>query len=142
MILAYPLRFEPEPTGGFVVQGLPPLTGVITEGDTLEEAKEMASDALNLVLAAMLDAGDPIPHPPEKAEGPDIHWIFVDPYIAAPIMLRWAREDEHVTQAELAARLGVTRQAVQKLERSTANPSIKTLTRAFKALGRELKLAV
>lgn len=142
MILAYPLRFHSAEEGGFWAESVGPLEGVFTQGESLDEAKEMAREALNLMLASLLDGGDPIPRPPEKAEGPDIHWIFVDPYVAAPILLRWAREEEHVSQAELAARLGVTRQAVQKLERSSANPSIKTLARAFRALGRDLKLAV
>lgn len=143
MILAYPMLFEPEEVGGFVVQGVgpEPLPGVITEGDDLEEARDMAKEALGLMLGSLLDNGEPIPRPPQ-AEGPDIHWIMVDPYLAAPIMLRWAREEANLTQGELAARLNVTRQAVAKLERSTANPSLKTLTRVFRALGRDLQLAV
>lgn len=141
MMIEYPVRFDPE-DGGFVVQGLPPLTGVITEGDALDEAKAMAREALTGVLEVMLDHGEPIPRPPEHFEERGVYWISPDAHVITAILLRFAREDAHLTQAELASRLGVTYQAVQRLERSGSNPSVKTLAKVAKALGRELKIAI
>lgn len=60
--------------------------------------------------------------------------------VAVPIMLRKAREAAGLTQAEVAARLGVTYQAVQKWERSGANPTVATIDRVLRALGRRLEL--
>ncbi|HBN08369.1 MAG TPA: DNA-binding protein [Cyanobacteria bacterium UBA8530] len=143
MRLSYPIRFTVDPSepGVYNVQGLPPMDGVITFGESLEEARWMAKDALTGVLAAMLDRSLPIPRPPE-VEGENIQWIEPSAEVAIPILIRWAREEEHLTLSELADRIGVTYQAIQKLERPGGNPSIKTLAKVAKALGRELQIAI
>lgn len=41
----YTVLFEPAEEGGFVVP-CPALPGLVTEGDTIEEAREMAADAI------------------------------------------------------------------------------------------------
>ena len=56
--------------------------------------------------------------------------------IALRILLRQARVEEGLTQAELARRLGMSAQAVRKLERSGANPTLDTLARVASALNR------
>lgn len=43
--LNYNLIFRPEPEGGFTVLA-PALPGCVTFGETIEEAKEMAKDAI------------------------------------------------------------------------------------------------
>lgn len=135
------MRFHLAEEGGYWVEGVPPMDNVLTEGESLDEARWMAKDALTGVLASMLDRNLPIPCPPE-AEGDDIHWIEPSPEVVAPILLRWAREEAHLTLSELADRVGVTYQAIQRLEKSNANPSLKTLSKVARALGRELKIAI
>ena len=54
--------------------------------------------------------------------------------------LRKARQDAHLTQAELAERLGVTQAAVARLERPGANPTFATLQRTLQATGHQLDL--
>lgn len=143
MRLSYPMRFIPEPgePGVYNVQGVEPMGNIITYGEGLEHAKAMAKEALTGILETMLDNNIPIPKPP-AAKGKQTHWIEPEPEVVAPILLKWAREDLHLTQGELANRLGITYQAVQKLERSGANPTIKTLAKVAKALGRELQVAI
>jgi DNA-binding XRE family transcriptional regulator len=95
------------------------------------------------MLQSLLDRGRPIPiPPPTPSEDKDVHWVEPRPEIVVPILLRQAREAQHLTLEQLAARLGVTYQAVQKLERPGANPSIKTLAKVARALGRELEIAL
>lgn len=53
--------------------------------------------------------------------------------VAVPILLRKAREAAGLTQGGLADRLGVTYQAVQKWERSGANPTVVTIDRVLRA---------
>ena len=44
--------FEPAAEGGYVVT-CPALPGLVTEGDTLEEARAMAEDAIRAYLASL-----------------------------------------------------------------------------------------
>jgi predicted RNase H-like HicB family nuclease len=62
---AYTAVFEPAEEGGFIVT-FPALPGLITEGDTLEHAREMASEALHGFLESL--AKDDVPAPAEDAQ--------------------------------------------------------------------------
>lgn len=55
-------------------------------------------------------------------------------------LLKDARRQASLTQAELALRLGVSQAAVAKLERPEANPTIATLDEALRMTGRRLVL--
>jgi DNA-binding XRE family transcriptional regulator/predicted RNase H-like HicB family nuclease len=140
MTMAWPIRFAPD-GDGFVAQGLPPLTGVITGGDSMEEARFNAREALTGVLLSRLDSGAPIDRP-EAVDAPGVEMIEPEAEAVAPIQLRWAREDAGLTQGQLAERLGITYQAVQKLERAGANPGIKTMAKVCRALGRKLVITI
>lgn len=143
MTLAYPVRLVPEPDqpGVFNVQGIAPMDGVITYGESREHALEMAREALTGILLSMLKHNESIPRPP-LATGPDVFLVEPEPVVVAPILLRWAREEAGLTQSEVADRLKVTYQSYQRLERGDANPSIKTLAKVARALGRDLHIAI
>ena len=57
---SYTVLFEPSPDGGYVVT-CPALPAVITQGETLEEARSMARDAIRLYLEHLREEGEPIP---------------------------------------------------------------------------------
>lgn len=57
----YPAIFEKEPCGYSVV--FPDIEGCATSGETLEEAMEMAKDALCLMLYDMEECKEAIPEP-------------------------------------------------------------------------------
>jgi predicted RNase H-like HicB family nuclease len=59
----FTMLFEPAEEGGFVVT-CPALPGLVTEGDTLEEARLMAEDALRGYLESLRKDGLSIP--PDK----------------------------------------------------------------------------
>lgn len=139
MKVAYPVRIWTD-DGVYNVQGLPPLENVLTFGDTLGDALDHAEEALSGVLGAMLDHGQRIPDPASASKGSDIYWVEPYAQVAVPILLRKAREAAGLTQAELANRLGTTYQAVQKWERSGANPTVATISRVLRALGKHLKV--
>ena len=48
----FTMLFEPAEEGGYVVT-CPALPGLVTEGDTMEEARMMAEDALRLYLESL-----------------------------------------------------------------------------------------
>lgn len=56
----FTVLFEPNELGGYTVT-VPALPGVITEGRTLEEAWQMAEEAIQLHLQALQEDGEPIP---------------------------------------------------------------------------------
>jgi antitoxin HicB len=56
----FTVLFEPAEEGGYVVT-CPALPGLVTEGDTLEEAREMAKDAIRAYLESLQMDGLPIP---------------------------------------------------------------------------------
>ena len=60
---------------------------------------------------------------------------------SAAALVRKARADAALTQAELAARAGLTQSAIARLERRGANPTIATLDNVIAATGHRLMLA-
>jgi antitoxin HicB len=59
-ILNFTVVMTPDVTGGYVVT-CPALPGLVTEGDTLEEARSMARDAIQGYLESLKKHGEPIP---------------------------------------------------------------------------------
>jgi predicted RNase H-like HicB family nuclease len=66
---SYTVLFEPAEEGGFTATS-PALPGLVTEGDTLEEARSMAQDAIRAYLESLRKDRQPIPRdrPPLKEE--------------------------------------------------------------------------
>lgn len=61
-VLRYAAVFEPADEGGFVVT-VPKFPGLVTEGDTFEEAVRMVQDAIEGYLAVLDDNHEQIPEP-------------------------------------------------------------------------------
>jgi len=59
-ILNFTVVMTPDVDGGYVVT-CPALPGLVTEGDTLEEARSMAADAIQGYLESLRKHGEPIP---------------------------------------------------------------------------------
>lgn len=66
--------------------------------------------------------------------------ILVAMASAANDLIRRARRDAGLTQAQLATRMGTTQTAVARMERRGANPTVATLSRALGAAGQQLTL--
>lgn len=50
------------------------------------------------------------------------------------------REEMNISQQELAARTGIDRADISKLENGNANPSLKTIKRIAKGLGKKVQI--
>ena len=74
---SYTVLFEAADEGGFVVT-CPALPGLVTEGDTLEEARAMAQDAIRGYLESLHKDHQPIPRdrPPIREE---VHVMLPEP---------------------------------------------------------------
>lgn len=67
MKLVYPAKFYYEKEGGYSVE-VPDLLGCVTQGDTLEEAMEMAQDAALGWLLTAIEEEEEIPKPSTMEE--------------------------------------------------------------------------
>ena len=59
-VYQFTVIIDRQPEGGYLVT-VPALPGCYTEGRTLEEAHEMAADAIRAYCASLLKHGEPIP---------------------------------------------------------------------------------
>lgn len=78
---------------------------------------------------AVLDAEFGAPGTPERIEAEDQAYAFYSGQI-----LRKARKEEKVTQAELAAHIGSTKSYISKIENGLMIPSVSTFYRILSAL--------
>ena len=65
----YTVYFEPLPDGGYNVV-VPAMPEICTFGRTLEEARDMAKDAILCVIESAQQNGEPIPTDPTSASEP------------------------------------------------------------------------
>jgi predicted RNase H-like HicB family nuclease len=72
----YRVIFEPLAEGGFQVI-VPALPGIVTYGRTLEEAREMAQDAISCHLQGLLKDNEEIPVDPFTAEPPVVEELKI-----------------------------------------------------------------
>jgi antitoxin HicB len=70
----YTIILHPDPDEGGYTVTVPALPGVVTQGETLEEAIAMARDAIRLHVAALRADGEPVP---EEREHPQAITISV-----------------------------------------------------------------
>jgi antitoxin HicB len=72
----YRVIYEPLTEGGFQVI-VPALPGIVTYGRTLEEAREMAQDAISCHIQGLLKDNEEIPVDPFAAEPPVIEELKI-----------------------------------------------------------------
>ena len=65
----YTVLFEPAEEGGYVAT-CPAMPGLVTEGDTLDEAREMVRDAIRGYLESLHKDGLPIPEDIRSSDDP------------------------------------------------------------------------
>ena len=66
---SFTVFFEPAAEGGYVVT-CPALPGLVTEGDTLAEARRMARDAIRAYVESLRKDGEAIPSDPKFVSDP------------------------------------------------------------------------
>ena len=67
MMRTYTFVFNPEPEGGYTVT-CPALPGLVTYGESMDEARSMAHDAMEGLIQIMLEKGETVP----ESETPDL----------------------------------------------------------------------
>jgi ribosome-binding protein aMBF1 (putative translation factor) len=102
----------------------------------LEHAKEMALDALKLMIADDLKDGISARKPIHKSG----HAICLPMELSFPILIRWAREEQKLSLESLAEKIGMQYQNIQKLERLGSNPTLKTVSKIAQGLGIQIEM--
>ncbi|MDR0909102.1 MAG: type II toxin-antitoxin system HicB family antitoxin [Spirochaetaceae bacterium] len=113
-------------------------SGILTDGDSLEEAKVNAAEAVNGLLSVYLENSDDFSIPSDNA-GKDWFNIEVNPNLAFSLWLKEMRIEKKMTLADVANKLGIRYQVYQKLENpKTSNPTLKTMAKLEKVFDTEL----
>jgi antitoxin HicB len=131
-----------EKDGSTYSVAFPDLPGCLSSGDSREAAVENAREALSLYLEEARDPKWEVPKPKARKSR---RYVWVSPFVdvAIPLMIRQARLSRGLTQAQLAKRLDVTLQQVQKLETpGRSNPTVKTLAAISEALEEALEISL
>ena len=135
-MIAYPAKFEKAAEGGFVVEFID-IPSCVTEGDTLEEAKTMAREALSAMLYSLDSRKMTIPEPSAK-RGRGIYYIEPELKIAFAITLKKERERLGLSQKEIAERMNVNWTYYQRIENPRkTNPTLGTIEKLQKVFNRQ-----
>lgn len=135
----YPATFASADEGGFVVT-FRDIPEAITQGETLEEAKEMAKDALITALEFYFEDSRAVPAPSIAKRGE--HLIDLPASMWAKVLLLNEMVSQKIRPSELAARLGVDRQQITPLTKLRHTTKIDLIAAALGAMGKHLQLQV
>ena len=135
-MIAYPAKFEKAAEGGYVVEFID-IPSCVTEGDTLEEAKTMAKEAISAMLYSLDSRKKAIPEPSDiKKRG--IYYIEPDLKIAFAITLKKERERRGLTQKDVAKQMDVNWTYYQRIENPRrTNPTLGTIEKLQKVFKRQ-----
>jgi antitoxin HicB len=138
MLYAYPFEMEPQPEGGFTVT-FPDVPEAITEGDTADEARSRAEDALVTALSFYTDDGKPLPAPSAPVGRP---MAIVPPLVAAKLALHDAMLTDRVSNVDLGRRLGLDEKSIRRLRDPLHRSHIGQIEAALRVLGKRLEVHV
>ena len=126
---------EEEGGWGFVVS-FPDIYGANTGGKTFKESIILAEDCMVVALSAYVDLGRDLPTPSPYQDGQEL--LTVQPLIAAQLDLYTAMREQGISRSDLAERLGVSSDAVDKLLSLDYSTPIAEVIKALEAVGCEL----
>ncbi|NRN28018.1 type II toxin-antitoxin system HicB family antitoxin [Photorhabdus heterorhabditis] len=135
--MRYPVTLEPVEEGGYFVS-FPDIPEALTQGDTREEALEMALDALITAFEFYFEDNEKIPLP--SPVGQD--YVDVPLSVASKVLMLNAFLDSKLTQIELANRMGVKKQEVTRIFDLRHSTKIDTVGKVASAIGHQLTLSI
>ncbi len=136
-MLGYKIELTPDDNDTFLVT-CPQLPIVVSFGETKDDARHHAVDAIETTLASMIDDGEDIPVPDEM----DGEIVYLPTLTALKVNLYWALRASGITRAELSRRLGWNRNSVDRLFRLDHQSRLAQLEMAFAALNRTIDVEI
>lgn len=139
MVCKFPVRFEADENGGYFVS-FRDIPEALTQGTTLEEARDAARDALVTAMDFYIEDNRHVPEASPAEEGEEL--IELPLSVSAKIMLLNAMLEKRFKAADLARAMQIKPQEVTRIMDLRHTTKIDTLARAFSAVGRKLELHV
>ncbi len=142
-MIQYPAKITFNKEDGVYDVEFPDLPGCLTYGETLEDAKKNAVEALTGYLSSVEVREQEIPSmTPIKHGTDDMYYIFPETNVAFSIWLKNTRLMQGLTQKEAAEKIGIKYQSYQRYERpETSNPTLKMIEK-FQILFNERILVI
>ena len=138
-MIKYRVKLTPDDNDTFLVTA-PDFPEVITFGKTREDALHYAVGAFREIIAGKIHYKEPIPNPSRVKAG--------EPFITLPLQtemkvrLYQSLEESGFKKADLARKLNLHRQEIDRLFDFKQSTSLSKLESAFAALGKTLKIEV
>ncbi len=136
--MRYPVTVEKTGTSFFI--SFKDVPEALTEGQTLDEALELAKDALETALEFYFEDERTVPMPSAAADGQPV--IELSASLWAKVLLLNAMVSEHIRPVDLARKLQVKPQDVTRLLRLKHPSKIDSIANALHAIGKTLELVV
>ncbi len=136
--MKYPAQFMPSPEGGFVVT-FRDIPEAITQGDTEQEALDMAADVLLSSMDFYIEDQRLVPEPSAPLEGERV--IELPASAVAKLLLLNEMLRQNIKPADLARKLNTSPQTVNRLIDLHHATKIDALQSAAKALGKSLEIS-
>ena len=138
MMLSYPARIARD-GDGFVVS-FPDIPEALTGAATREEALEMAADALTTAMDFYFEDRRPVPAPSAPKRGQVL--IDLPPSVGAKVLLLNEMLAQGTRPADLARRMNVRPQEINRLTNLRHPTKIDTIAQALRAMGKRLEMSV
>ncbi len=132
----YPVKIRKD--GKYLFVSFPDIPEAFTQGRDRAEAMKAARDVLETAMDVYFDERRPVPEPSRPKRGQLV--VELTPSVAAKVLLLNEMLRQNVRPIELARRIGVTRQEVNRLTNLRHATKIDRIDVALRALGKRLLL--
>ena len=137
----YSALFEPDREAGGYVVTFPDFGYGVTQGETDEEAMEMAQDLLMLTIGDYIREGKPLPAPARR-RGSKYRPVPLPALQAAKADLYTAFQASGMKKAEFARRIGIPKTHIERLFSLRRPSRLDQIETALAALGKRLHVEV
>jgi len=129
--------FEPDRKAGGYVVTFPDFGYGVTQGETDEEATEMAQDLLTLTIGDYIRESTQLPRP-KRHRGPKFRPVSLPALQSAKVDLYTTFLESGLTKAEFARRIGIPKTHIERLFSLRHHSRLAQIEAAFATLGKRL----
>ena len=140
-MITYPGNFEADRQAGGYVVTFPDFRYGATQGETLEEATEMAQDLLACLISDLIDDGKDLPKP-TKRRGRQYRPVSLPGLQSTKVELYQAFRASGLRKSELATRMGIAKSNLDRLFELNHQSRFDQLEAAFAALNKHIWVEV